>query len=155
MFPILDWISRFFARERRRSAALSEISILCVLNQRHDESLIRETCREHGWIVSFAPSLDHAQRLLSRFSFPIILLDRELAGGEWREAMARLAEPSGALCILLVPKIFDDHLWNEVVRHGGYDILPKPLRPPDLARAVRLAWSYWIGVSRRAAISRS
>jgi len=151
VFPILDVISRFFAREQRRCAAYSEIAILCVVGNKRDESLIRETCREHGWSVSFAGDTELAQRQLERYAYQIVLLDREVAGDAWRQAISGLAA-AGALCILLIPKVFDDHLWNEVVRRGGYDILPKPLRREDLARAIRLAWSYWMGAHRPTAI---
>ncbi|GEM_PF-1386680 len=151
MFPILEVISRFFARERRRRATCSEIAILCVVANKHDESLIRETCREQGWDVWFTSDTRMAQRQMEGYAYPIVLLDREVAGDAWRQAISGLTA-AGSLCILLVPRVFDDHLWNEVVRWGGYDILPKPLRREDLRRAIRLAWSYWMGARRPAAI---
>lgn len=160
MYAIVDAISDLLGRCKRRFKRLltsrnspSDLVILCLLQESPDQSLIAETCRDHQWNVHFATDLDHAQRLLKRVDFQIVLLDRDLAGEKWRDAMTRLVAPSGALCILLVSKVFDDYLWNEVVRNGGYDVLAKPLRQPDVARAVKLARSYWLSANSRAATS--
>jgi len=52
-------------------------------------------------------------------------------------------------CVLLVSRVVDDYLWNEVVRRGGYDVLSKPLREEEVARAIKLAWAYWNSAARR------
>ena len=39
--------------------------------------------------------------------------------------------------------VADDYLCQELIRQGGYDILPKPLRADNAARVVKLALSYW------------
>jgi CheY-like chemotaxis protein len=142
--PILAAIFKLLDRRKSRIAPdRAPVTILCLLGEENDQRVIEELCRDRAWSVLFARDLEEAQRLLERTEFQILLLDRDLTGDRWREAMTRLVTPSGALCILLVSKVFDDYLWNEVVRNGGYDVLPKPLRPPDVARAVKLAWSYW------------
>jgi hypothetical protein len=44
---------------------------------------------------------------------------------------------------MLVSKVIDGSLWNDVVRSGGYEVLSKPLREDDVSRVMKLAWSYW------------
>ena len=56
---------------------------------------------------------------------------------------------SGGACIVLISTVVDAYLWNEVVRNGGYEVLAKPLREEDVAKAVRLAWSYTAAHVRR------
>lgn len=148
---MVDSIRSFLERWKRRRNRRAGIAILCILSEENDQRLIEEVCHGFRWNVYFASDLDDAQRLLARIEFQIVLLDRDLTGDHWREAMTRFATSSGALCILLVSKVFDDYLWNEVVRNGGYDVLAKPLRQPDLARAVKLAWSYWMSANGRTA----
>jgi FixJ family two-component response regulator len=56
---------------------------------------------------------------------------------------------------MLVSRVADDNLWNEVVCNGGYDVLRKPLRQPDVLRAVKFAWSYWNSLRQAATAPRS
>lgn len=157
MNAILASISSWFSGRKRKDGSgglASEVAILCLLREDGDQSLIAEACRKFQWRVQFTSTVEQAQRLLARTDFQIVLLDRDLAGDDWREAMTRLGTPSGAWCILLVSKVFDDYLWNEVVRIGGYDVLAKPLRERDVTRALRLAWSYWMSANRPASKTR-
>lgn len=156
VYPIIDVISSLLRKWKGTTppaGGSSRVAILCLLSEAADRSLIAETCRRHGWDVYFADDVEQARRLLAGADFQIVLLDRDVAGEKWRDAMTRLVIPSGAPCTLLISKVFDDYLLNEVVRNGGYDVLAKPLREQDVARAVRLAWSYWMSANRRAAAS--
>jgi len=151
VYPIMAVISGFLRKWTGKTApAAKGVAILCLLSEAADRSLISETSRRNGWNVSLAGDLEQAQRLLARTDFQIVLFDRDMAGEGWRQAITRLVMSSGAPSILLISKVFDDYLWNEVVRNGGYDVLTKPLQERDVARAVKLAWSYWMSANRRA-----
>ena len=50
---------------------------------------------------------------------------------------------------MLVSRVMDGYLWNEVVCNGGYDVLAKPLREDEVCRVVKLARSYWISALKR------
>jgi FixJ family two-component response regulator len=80
---------------------------------------------------------------LSKLESPIIIWDRDLTGGDWRNIVHALASLPQRPCVLLLSRVVDDYLWNEVVRVGGYDVLSKPLKEAEVVRVVRLAWSYW------------
>ena len=56
--------------------------------------------------------------------------------------------------MLLISRVTDEYLWNEVVSNGGYDVLRKPLSESDVQRQVRLAWSYWSGMRQGPAVSK-
>ena len=81
--------------------------------------------------------------MAERLKPQIILLDRDLADGDWRNSLSACASASAGACTLLISRVADDYLWNEVVCNGGYDVLRKPLREQDVLRAVKFAWSYW------------
>ena len=80
---------------------------------------------------------------MDRLRAPVILCDRDLPGNGWRGMVEGLASSPHRACVILVSAVVDTYLWNEVVRTGGFDVLSKPIRDDDVARAVRLAWSYW------------
>jgi len=130
------------------------IRIVSVLAGAEDRYLLDHVSARNQWDVFFADACDEACRLSDRLKPPIILFDRDVAGADWRHAVSSLASVSGSACILLISRVADDYLWNEVVANGGYDVLPKPLREDEVLRAVRLAWSYWNCVRRARAIAR-
>jgi hypothetical protein len=129
-------------------ADTTSIRIVSVLAGAQDRCLLDEVSYRNQWNVSFAKAYDEACLLSDRLKPPIILFDRDVAGPDWRHAVSSLASVSGSACVLLISRVADDYLWNEVVLNGGYDVLSKPLREDEVMRAVRLAWSYWNGVRR-------
>lgn len=84
-----------------------------------------------------------AANSLLQIESPIIIWDRDLPCEDWRDEVHKLSSLPHKPCVLLLSRVVDDYLWNEVVSCGGYDVLAKPLKDVDVVRAVRLAWSYW------------
>jgi CheY-like chemotaxis protein len=103
----------------------------------------RGVLRGSGPDVRFAESCAEAGALSERLRSPIILFDRDWPGTEWRTAVASLAASPHGACVVLLSGVSDDYLRQEVIRMGGYDVLPKPLRAENVQRAVKLALSYW------------
>lgn len=123
------------------------VRILAVLPEA-DRDLLRAAGAKNQWHITFADTYEEAQRLLAKVQAPVVLCDRDLAQ-DWWSMVEGLAACSRQACILLVSKVADDYLWNELVRRGGYDVLSKPLEEAELVRAVRLAWTYWSSTNRR------
>jgi CheY-like chemotaxis protein len=96
-----------------------------------------------GWEVHFAESHEQALDFARRLSAPVILVDRDWPGMEWRTAVESLAALPHHACVILVSGVADGYLWQEVVRRDGYDILAKPLLADNVLRAISLALSYW------------
>jgi len=137
-------------RSRRLSFGLDHkahpsITILSVLRTVSDRNMLDQASRRNHWTMRFASTSDEARETLKRTQPHIILVDRDIVGPDWRHAVSSLATASGGACVLLISKVIDDYLWNEVVANGGYDVLRKPLNEDDLLRNVQLAWSYWYG----------
>jgi hypothetical protein len=124
---------------RKPREPFAQIRVLCLLADPPDRTVVDDVCRKNAWKVYFASHPGNGHPLRPN----IILLDRDLTESGWRESMIALAESSPGACIMLASRVMDGYLWNEVVRHGGYDVLAKPLREPEVSRALRLAWSYW------------
>jgi DNA-binding response OmpR family regulator len=131
---------------RRQTAAnqhsLTGCLTLVALMSTDDENgrLLVHLGEQNGWRVVFADTVSGARATLNEVSAPVVLCDRKRLGAEWRTAIRTLsARPA---CVILLSVAVDTYLWNEVVRSGGYDVVPKPLRAEDVIRAVRLARSY-------------
>ncbi|HMD50290.1 MAG TPA: hypothetical protein VKG79_14370 [Bryobacteraceae bacterium] len=106
--------------------------------------------RRQRWETFFASSRDDARETIRRVQPQIVVLDRDLEPAGWRYALSSLAAASNGACVLLVSRVIDEYLWNEVVSNGGYDLVRKPLTEEAISRNVKLALSYWNATHRTA-----
>jgi DNA-binding NtrC family response regulator len=105
--------------------------------------MLARICAAQGWNVHIADTLREASIAANRLHAPVILCDRDSPGTEWRASVQDLAALPHAARVILISKVLDDYLWNEVAQMGGHDVLSKPLQEDDVVRAIKLAWSYW------------
>lgn len=132
----------------------ARIRIVSVLASKEDRRLLDEIGKRNHWDVLFADTQEEARRMSDRLKPAIVLFDRDIVGADWRYAVSTLASASAGACVLLISRVADDYLWNEVVSYGGYDLLHKPFSEKDLRHAVKLAWSYWKGRRQSAVLAK-
>jgi hypothetical protein len=124
------------------------VALLAVTRDAAQSAALRLVADANGWTLALAPSADDAARCLGSGPSVVVIVDRDLPGDDWRRTLPRLAALPRTACVLLASTVADEYLWQEVNRHGGHDILPKPLRRDEVVRAVTFAWS-WRGERRR------
>jgi len=107
-----------------------------------DQTFYRSLRARGEWDIEITQSVPEALGLLTAKSFPIVLCDRDLPGWDWRELLVRVVESSPRSCFLLMSRVSDEYLWREVVMHGGYDVVSKPLADGVVSRTLQRAWSY-------------
>jgi FixJ family two-component response regulator len=132
-------------------SAVAPIAVIGLVTGDEDRRLLAGMCSRNSWRLLFANTNDEAQAGLDDLKPQVILCDRDLPGKGWRETVNSLASSPHRACIILLSEVVDTYLWEEVVRHGGYDVLSKPLREQDVVRAIRL-WSYWQSATQSAKI---
>jgi len=125
------------------SKPLGRLEVIALISGDADRRELMGICNRMGWNLLFVGTLEEARTVLEKVRAPVVLCDRDLPGSGWRSTVEGLASSPHRACIILVSAVADSYLWNEVVRTGGFDVLSKPFREDDVARAVRLAWSYW------------
>jgi DNA-binding NtrC family response regulator len=133
-----------------RKAIPPRVAVIALLVNEHDRDVLTSSSGMEPLDVRFAESYEEACALASRLTAPIILFDRDWPGIEWRTAVASLAALPHRACVLLISGVADGYLWQELIRTGGYDVVPKPLRPDNVASVVKLALSYWNSASEPA-----
>ena len=131
-------------------AGRPRIPVVALLVSEQDRDVLTRSFGEEAVDVRFAESYEDAYSLASRLAAPLILVDRDWPGTVWRTAVAALASLPHRACVLLVSGVADGYLWQELIRTGGYDVLPKPFHRDKVARAVKLALSYWNSAPKRA-----
>jgi DNA-binding NtrC family response regulator len=126
-----------------RMALSSRVPIVALVVGERDRYILSSISGQEPLDVHFAESCAEAQAVANQLTAPVILFDRNWPGTEWKPAVEKLAASAHRPCVILMSGVADDYLFQEVVRRGGYDVLPKPLRADNAARIVKLALSYW------------
>jgi DNA-binding NtrC family response regulator len=114
------------------------LGVALVVNQQDRQVLDAQGAFE----AHLAESLENAWDLMKIFHAPVVLLDRNWPGIDWRAAIQRFASSPDRPCVILISGVADEYLWESVVQWGGYDILAKPLRVDAVERVIKLALAY-------------
>lgn len=134
------WITEWFKKRRdRKPVTEPRLRLLALSVAIYDRFLLERLAERQGWSLTFSTSPRQAFSLASQDHFEVILCDRNQRGYPWREVMDRLVEISPQSCILLVSPQRDDFLWQDVMQHGGYDVLACPLREDTVLPAIDAA----------------
>jgi len=117
-------------------------SLLIVTSRAEDVSELNEILRGTSWLLTDVSSLDDAVAKLQAAALPIIFYDRGAAGVCWQETIERLIAARKGSCVVLISNVADQYLWEEVVQHGGFDLLPRPFRKDQVLSALAFAHAH-------------
>jgi hypothetical protein len=120
-----------------------ELTLVALVTDEGDRALLAHLAVEHGWTIHFARTCCEALESLNSYQAQIIVLEREALGRDWRGTIQKMVSEPNLVCAILISKVADNYLWNEVILWGGHDVLTTPLCEESVVRAIRLAWLYW------------
>lgn len=128
--------------------ASSPVRLLTITTDDLFYSSLVDTATSCGWEIRRAASLPEAMDLIRAHSIPLVILDWSGSGQDWRRELGRLSTGSCHPCVLLASGVVDDNLKGEVLRHRGYDVLPRFGDREQIVRLIQFAW-FWTTRSRR------
>ncbi len=126
-----------------KDADSESLTVIALVAGERDRRILAGVCSRNRWRVALADNCEEARRELDRIEAPVVLCDRDVPERNWRQVVETLAASPQPSCILLLSRVVDEYLRNEVVRRGGFDVLHTPLREDEVAHAIKLAWTYW------------
>jgi len=126
-----------------RQAPAPALSIVAMVADEEDRKRLANIAGRKQLQVRFADGREEAWVIANQLDAPVILCDRDLPATEWRDLVQLFASARHRPSVILISRVVDEYLRQEVILHGGYDVVAKPLREDDVVRSVRLAWSYW------------
>lgn len=83
-----------------------------------------------------------APRLLHKTSVQVVICERDLPDGSWRDVLESTAGLQDPPAVIVTSRLADDRLWLEVLNAGGYDVLAKPWDRREARRTITLARRY-------------
>jgi len=124
------------------------ITVLAIMQSDADAAVLRGISAAYGWKLSVVESSGAAIPYLKEQPAPVVICDRDLAGEDWRDVLARIAALPLAVCVLVASRVVDASLRQQVIQHYGYDVICKPFQSEAVRHAVTFAWS-WRGWTYR------
>lgn len=126
--------------------------ILSVSECQTDHTALRRILDNTQWRLVTARSCHETFEKLGSKRPMVVLCESSLPDGTWKDVLAATTRFDDPRPVLVVTSAFaDEHLWSEVFRLGGYDVLTKPLIADQV---LRLLASIWTGRARRVRTSR-
>ena len=121
----------------------NRLGLLIVGSIEEDERTWRQILEHDPEEARQVRSCREALAFLQRNPVPVVVCERDLPDGNWRDVMEPLSAMSDPPEVIVTSRLADDHLWLEVLNAGGYDVLTKPLDRQEARRTVALAWQQW------------
>jgi DNA-binding response OmpR family regulator len=124
------------------------ISILSVSPFRDDQAAVEAILHQDSrssikWKLYTTATLERATALVRMDRIPIVICERDLRPGSWRELLEETALMPHSPLLIVTSRLADERLWAEVLNVGGWDVLTKPLNRTEVIRVVESAWRQW------------
>jgi DNA-binding response OmpR family regulator len=119
------------------------ITVLSVSPVEDDHDTLEGLLGLYNWRIRKANSLASGVAELRQNQVPLVISERDLSPGSWREILAEAARLPVAPFLVVTSRCADEYLWAEALNIGAYDVLAKPFDAVEVTRVVSLAWLNW------------
>ena len=121
----------------RQDSALRPVLLASERND--DYQTLQALLQDTKWSVVRAFSLGEVFSFCDCLVTPVVLVDRNFQGPNWRSTVSSLLNPAANRCLILLSDVSDSYLWNELVQQGGFDVLARPFERAEVLRTLAFA----------------
>ena len=120
--------------ERRVALAISMDSAI--------RAALTNSLHEAGWDLVLVGNAQEALDVERVRPVPLVFYE-QASDAEWREEISRLADCAPRPFVIVLSKAYTKNLWEEVIQHGGADVLTLPALPDAVRRAAETHLQIW------------
>ena len=125
----------------------SRVPVVVLLVDEQDRSVVTSVSGQEPFDVHFAESCEEARALANRVTAPVILIDRDWPGTDWRATVEILAASPHNACVILVSRVADVYYGRN--SSGAVDTMFLPSRFARITSRVFSNLHYPIGPTRQ------
>jgi DNA-binding NtrC family response regulator len=129
-------------RTRLEAHRVSDL-VLLISPDPEDAVFMREIVSNLGCQLESASDWHEAELALRRDVFGVVIAERDLHDGDWRDVLSCLERYSYSPLLVVVSRLADERLWAEVLNLGGFDVLAKPFAHEEANRVIDYALISW------------
>jgi DNA-binding NtrC family response regulator len=93
------------------------------------------------WTVKTVQTCAEALAALRRSKCAAVLCEKDLPDGSWRDLLRSASHFGQEPPLIVMSRAADESLWVDVLAHGGFDLIAKPLDPAEVRRVMGCASS--------------
>jgi len=112
------------------------ITLLAVDPDKEDCQSLPAILSSDIWRILGASSLREATTLMHESVPDLILCERDLPDGSWKDVFREAEGQNSHPPVVVVSRNADERLWAEVLNLGAYDVLLKPFDLDEVRRTV-------------------
>ena len=113
--------------------------VLLASGRDDDYVTLQALLQDTKWSVARALTWAEVSSFCGRVASPVVLVDRHFQGSDWQFTLSSLLHTTANCCLILLSDVSDPYLWNELVQHGGFDVLARPFEPAAVHRTLTFA----------------
>ena len=88
------------------------------------------------WTLYWNTSRADAVETLRRRPVNVVLCDRDLPDGSWKDVLAATSALASPPPVIVTARFANERLWAEVLNLNGYDVLTKPFDADEVMREI-------------------
>jgi DNA-binding NtrC family response regulator len=116
-----------------------KVTVLLVSSDKDDENALMRVLSGDEWVIAGCRCLSETENRLSPPAPSIVVCERNLPDGDWRDMLDRLDRLPDPPALIVMCRHADEKLWAEVLNRGAYDLLLKPFDTAEVIRICRMA----------------
>jgi len=121
-------------------AMITTRSALLVSAVEENQEFLGQFFFQQGWKLYQARTLKSAMDLLLWTPVPIVVTERDLPLGSWKDLLAAIQRLPQTPLLIVTARVADEYLWAEVLNLGGHDVLSQPFQVTELLWVLGNAW---------------
>jgi ActR/RegA family two-component response regulator len=146
---LVRWLQSCLRSQHAQDAESKNVlRLLVITRDDHFSTSVQDAATASGWEMQHAGTVERGLEVLRAFPASVAIYDWPASDEDWRVAMDRLSSVPDHPCLLLASPVNDEYLCAEVVRHGGFDVIPRSASQDRIIGNIRFASFSRIGGSR-------
>jgi DNA-binding response OmpR family regulator len=118
---------------------MPEICILSISASAEDHADLRDIVNGMPCRIAAEGTCEGALRRLEDGDVSVVVCDRDLPDGAWRDILDRIRSSPGNPSLIVTSRLADDCLWAEVLNLGGFDVIAKPFNARETRHVLETA----------------
>jgi DNA-binding NtrC family response regulator len=131
------------------------IPLVVVSTRKEDHDNLESILADSAWQLFTAATLAEAYGALRNARTPIVICDAAIDGSRWSDTIRSFSRARPGAYVIFLADDNRESVYQEIIRHGGFDVLTRPLRKEDVFRVLLFAYSRSRGTWLAAPIHRS